>query len=283
MLSRDIATTLGGRYWVNEVYPYDFGEYLRAHGMSLSKHWQVGGEKNDVARMFDDYFHYGGFPELTNVVAKRAWLTGIYNKIFFSDIVVRNNVRNEAALRMTIRRLAESVKQPLAYNRISNLIKTTGTSTNPGTVMNYVNFLQEACMVFSLENYATKSVEKETVKKHYFVDNGLLNLFLVDPETSLLENIVAVALHKRYGDGLYFYNKNIEVDFYVPEARLGIQVCYNLTDSRTVKREVESLVRLKKAYSLDRMLIVSRDEEQTIDIAGEKIEVVPVWQWLLAS
>ena len=139
MLSRDIATTLGGRYWVKEVYPYDFEEYLRAHNVELPRHWQLSSAQDDVARMFDDYFYFGGFPELTHVTAKRAWLTGIYNKIFFSDVVVRNGVRNEEALRMTIRRIAESVKQPIAYNRISNLIKSTGISTNPGGVMNFVH------------------------------------------------------------------------------------------------------------------------------------------------
>ena len=86
MLSRDMATTLGGRYWIKDIYPYDFSEYLRAHDVQLPKHWNVGKTKNDVARLFNDYFYYGGFPELTHVVAKRAWLTNIYSKIFFSDI-----------------------------------------------------------------------------------------------------------------------------------------------------------------------------------------------------
>lgn len=40
---------------------------------------------------------------------------------------------------------------------------------------------------------------------------------MIDPETSLLENMMAVALHKRYGDNLYYYNKNVEVDFYIPD------------------------------------------------------------------
>lgn len=51
------------------------------------------------------------------------------------------------------------------------------------------------------------------MKKHYFIDNGLINLFLVDPETSLLENLCAIHLHKKYGDEVYYYNKGIEVDF----------------------------------------------------------------------
>ena len=281
MLSREIATTLGGRYWIKDVYPFTFAEYLRAKGIALPNHWQIGSWKNDVARMFNDYFYFGGFPELTGVVAKRAWLTGIYNKIFFSDVVVRNGIRNEEALRMTIRRLADNVKQPVAYNRISNLVKSTGISTNPGSVMNYVQNLQEACLIFSLENFATKFVEKETVKKHYFVDNGLLNLFLVDPNTSLLENIVAVSLHRRFGNGVYFYNKNIEVDFYLPESGMGIQVCYSLHDEQTVQREAEALLLMKKAVGLNRMLIITRTDAQTIHYKGEQIEAVPVWQWMM--
>lgn len=281
MLSRDIATTLGGRYWVKEVYPYDFEEYLRAHNVELPRHWQLSSAQDDVARMFDDYFYFGGFPELTHVVAKRAWLTGIYNKIFFSDVVVRNGVRNEEALRMTIRRIAESVKQPIAYNRICNLIKSTGISTNPGGVMNFVRYLQDACMVFTVENYATKFVERETVKKHYFVDNGLLNLFLVDPDSSLLENIVAIALHKRYGEELYYYNKNVEVDFYIPSEETGVQVCYGLNDEQTLRREADALVKLKKAFGLKQLLIISRNDELVMQYSGEEIKVMPVWKWLL--
>lgn len=282
MLSREIATTLGGRYWVKDIYPYDFGEYLKAHNLLLPKHWDTGRTKHDVARLFNDYFYYGGFPELTDVVAKRAWLTNIYSKIFFSDIIVRNGVRNEDALRMTIRRLAESVMHPIAYNRISNLIKSTGTSTTPGAVMNYVRYLQDACLVFSLENHATKFVDKETVKKHYFVDNGLLNLFLVKPDTMLLENIVAVALHKRYGDNLYYYNKNVEVDFYIPDEAFAVQVCHDLTEEQTLQREVNALLRLKKSIGLERMLIITRDEERMLEFSGEKIEAIPVWRWLLS-
>ena len=54
----------------------------------------------------------------------------------------------------------------------------------------------------------------------------------MDPETSLLENLVAVTLKKRYGDGFYFYHRNIEVDFYLDEAHKAIQVSYSLKIQR---------------------------------------------------
>ena len=125
-------------------------------------------------------------------------------------------------------------------------------------------------------------MDKETVKKHYFVDNGLLNLFLVKPDTMLLENIVAVALHKRYGDNLYYYNKNVEVDFYIPDEAFAVQVCYDLTEEQTLQREVNALLRLKKSVGLERMLIITRDEERMLEFSGEKIEAIPVWRWLLS-
>ncbi len=283
MLSRDIATTLGGRYWVMNVYPFSFEEFLEAHDVRLKKHWQLSKQCAEVERLFTNYFYFGGFPELTSVIDKRAWITGIFQKIFFSDVMVRNGVRNENALRMTIRKLADSVKQPTAYNRINNLVASTGVKTNVQSVIHYVGYLKDSCLVFSLENYVSKFVEKETSKKHYFIDNGLLNLFLVDSETSLLENLCAIHLYKKYGDELYYYNKGIEVDFYIPSERLAIQACYDMKDDTTVEREKGALVKLANHLDIQRALIITRDSESVIEKEGLKIEVLPVWKWLLAE
>ena len=219
---------------------------------------------------------------MERVAAKRAWLTGIYNKIFFSDIIVRNGIRNEEALRMTVQRLAMSVKQPIAYNRIANLVKSTGVNTSATSVMDFVRCLREACLLFSLENYATKFVEKETIKKHYLVDNGLLSLFLTDPETSLLENICAVHLYRLYENDVYFYNKNVEVDFYLPTQATAIQVSYSLAEVETEERETQALLKLSQHIELNRLIIVTRDEERTLSLSnGMQVEVTPIWKWLL--
>ena len=280
MLSRDIATTLGGRYWVKDVYPYSFPEFLEANGVVLKKNWQFGKQATIVERLFDLYFHFGGFPELTSVVDKRGWLTGIFQKIFFCDVVVRNGVRNEDALRMTIRKLAENVKQPTAYNRFANLVNSTGIKTNPQSIINFINYLKDSCLVFSIENFASKFVEKETKKKHYFIDNGLLNIFLTDPETSLLENIVAIHLYKKYKQDLYFFNKDFEVDFYVPEEGLAVQVSYNLSDPTTLDCEKSALVKLARLHGVKRALIITRSQEGYFEEEGVRIEVKECGEWM---
>ena len=233
MLSRDIETVLGGRYLDIKVFPYSFEEYLKANGVVLSKGWQYGRKANELQRHFRTYFEWGGFPELVNFREKRIWLNSLYNRIFFNDLVVRHKVKNEDALRLCVRRLAESVMQPCSLNRLCNLVKSTGASCSPSTVMEYVRYLQESCLLVSLDNYASKFVEKETIKKHYFVDNGLMHLFVNNPDTLLLENLCAITLYKKYGSGLYYFNKGIEVDFFVPEEGLGIQASYRMSDEAT--------------------------------------------------
>lgn len=281
MLSRDIETVLGGRYLSVHVFTYSFEEYLKAIGISVSGGFQYGRKANELQRHFRTYFEWGGFPELVNFREKRVWLNSLYNRIFFNDLVVRHKVKNEDSLRMCIRRLAESVMQPCSLNRLSNLVKSTGMPCSPSTVMEYVRYLKESCLLISLDNYASKFVDKETVKKHYFIDNGLLHLFINNPDTALLENLCAINLYKRYGKGVYYFNRNIEVDFYVPDEKLAIQASFRMSEEATLEREIKALVALHGLYETERNLIITYEDEGIMERDGIKIEIIPVWKWLL--
>lgn len=282
MLSRDIHTTLGGRFTDEKIYPYSFAEYLGAQGIVLGREWAFGSERFTVYQMLEQYMLWGGFPELLLYRNKRRWLNDVYEKILLNDIILRNRIKNEMALRMTLKRLAESVTKPIAYNRIANLIKGTGTSTTTASVIQYVEAAKDAYVVLALENYASKFVERETVKKHYFVDNGLLSIFLTGTESPLLENLCAVHLFRKYGDRLYYYSRNSEVDFYVPDEKYAVQACVTLSDADTKDREVSALMKLDRLENLERVVIVTRDEWESIPISGGRIiEVLPVAEWLL--
>lgn len=285
MLSRDIATTLGARYFDEKIYPYSFKEYLGAKGIILEDNWEYGKQRNLVQLQFEEYFKWGGFPELLLYQNKRHWLNGLYEKIVLGDVIQRNNIKNEYGLRLAIKRLAENVMQPTAYNRLANMVKSTGASTSTASIIDYVRLIKDACLMFSLDNYASKFTEKETAKKHYFTDNGLLSIFLTDSKSPLLENLVAITLNKKYNHDaemphLYYYNRNIEVDFYVPKEGLAFQVSYSLEDADTHKRETSALVALHQLHPLRKAVIITYDEEETIEAEGLQIEVIPIWKWL---
>ena len=282
MLSREIATTLGGRYWNADVYPYSFFEYLKAKNITLATNWMYGKQSAEVSKLFNDYFSFGGFPELVDIIAKRAWLNDVYSKIFFSDLIVRNKIRNEEAMGLLVKRLAEGVKQPVSHTRLANLISTAGIKISKATIIDFIKYLKESCLLFPLENYAAKFAERNSNMKYYFIDNGLLHIFLTDANTSLLENIVAIQLYKKYGNEVYFYNQNIEVDFIIPEQKTAYQVSYSLMDENTYQRETEALIKLNTVFPMEQMYIITKDEERTIaHEKGINIEVIPVWKWLL--
>lgn len=281
MLSAEIATTLGGRYMVQHVFPFSFPEYIHANGIDISNPNYVYHFTREIARNFETYFHFGGLPETIRINDKRSWLSGLYQKIFLGDIVMRHQVRNDFALRVLVRKLAESVRQPSSFTRLANVVSSTGKKISVDTLIDYMDYLKESWLIFSLENYAAKLTEKESNKKYYFVDNGLLNLLLVDPLTSLLENQVAIGLYRLYGDKLYYYQQKTEVDFYVDEDKIAVQACYSLQNTDTRAREIDALVKMSKSIDIKQCIIVTKDDEETIEADGITIEVIPLWKWLL--
>ena len=96
---------------------------------------------------------------------------------------------------------------------------------------------------------------------------------------------MAIDLIERYRkeeeDSVFFYHKNVEVDFYVPDEALAVQASYSIDDPMTCEREVRALRKLAETFPVRRAVIVTYDEERTITGEGLEIEVLPVWKWLL--
>lgn len=286
MLSSEISTTLGGRYIIREVFPFSFPEYLKWNKTLLAKNWEYDSEiRLDVVKSFDTYFHFGGFAETFPLVNKREWINSLYLKILVGDIIVRNKIRNGNAIRLLARKLAESVMQPTTQTRLLNIIKSSGNSVGRNTVAEYLEYMNEAYLTFNVSNYVDSLSDRATNCKRYYFDNGLLNNFLYEGEPRLLENIVAIDLIRRYrngeDDGVFFYNRGVEVDFFVPDVSLAVQVSYTIEDVMTREREVRALVKLAQTFDVKNAVIITRDEETTIVQEGLLIAVIPVWKWLL--
>ena len=284
MLSGDIQTTLGGRYQVVDVYPYNLQEFLIVNNIDFAKNTLLTTTgKAEMLRYFNNYFYFGGFPEGATLSAKRDYLTGVYQKIFLGDIATRHSVGNVFALKILFKKLAESVRQPISFTRLANIVSSTGAKISTNTIINYIDYAKDAWLITPIQNLAGKISDKESNPKYYFTDNGILNLFLLDGNTALLENLVAISLLRKYGRNgeVYFYNSGVEVDFYVPETQLAIQACYSLSDVETCDREVNALLQLAKRIEVKKMLIITKDEERQILADGIKINVLPIWKWLL--
>lgn len=285
MLSREISSTLGGRYLTKEIRPFSFSEYLEYHNIHLPQHWELSPIRADVVRLFSDYFYYGGLSEVFDIQDKKSWLQSLYQKILYSDIVMRKGVRNERSLRLLIRKLADSVMQPTAIKRLQDILQGDGTKITRDTIGSYLDYLHESYLTFGISSFTDSISQRESVKKRYFYDNGILNLFLFLPETKLLENLVAIKLYNKYGDDLYYYNKNVEVDFCVPNDGLLIQASYRMIDEATRNREIGALQKLSKFIKPQRCIIVTYDQEEIIQSndLDVQIEVIPAYKFMLMA
>ena len=289
MLSKEIMSELGGRYLPVEVYPFSFKEYLSYIGVPYDELSLTATEsKARFMKAYSDYITWGGLPEAINLPVKRSYLSSVYQKIYLGDIVQRNGISNSKLLQLMIKKMAESVMQPMSYNRISKILSSISGKISVPTVSSYVSFSEEAWLLLRLRNIASAFVEKESVCKYYFIDNGLISLQLLDSAPILLENMVALSLFRRYGhdednERVFFYNSNIEVDFYVPEDELAIQVSYSLTDADTLAREAGALAKLPNVHPCRRRVIITYDEEGTLTDKQGSIEVIPCWKWLLSE
>lgn len=285
MLSSQIASTLGGRYFIQHVSPYRFDEYLDALGQPHNEAaLYTTSEMGKIARHFDSFYRDGGFPEALRYESPRTYVEGVYQKVLLGDIASRNQVRNPDALRVLMKKVAETVRSDVTYSSLHNILKNIGYSISKDTLIAYLEYAKKAYLIFDIRNAVAKFVERESNPKYYFSDNGLLGLFLFDRDTALLENEVAVALRDMYGDDLHYLKskKNgIDIDFFLPEAKYAIQVAHSIADSAR-KREIENLVKLHRlSPEVERLIIVTKEGEELVEVEDCTIEVIPAWKFLL--
>ena len=284
MLSSEIASTLGGRFMVVKIFPYSFQEYINAGNLTIDYTNVISTKDRAVImNLYNQYVEFGAFPELVDIRNKRDYLKSIYQTIYLGDIITRNKITNDFAIRLILKKVAESIMKPLSYNRLVNILKSTGAAIGKQTVINYMGFIVDSYILFTIQNYAAKLVEKETAPKYYFMDTGLLGLFLIDGKTAQLENLVAIELIRRYGnENVFYFEKNVEIDFYMPNEKLAIQVSYSVLDNiDTMDREVNAFKKLNNYIPDTKCMIITNSEESELDVDGIKIPVVPVWKWLL--
>jgi predicted AAA+ superfamily ATPase len=282
MLSSEIASTLGGRYVNKEILPLSFSEFLSFQNKKFSPNAIYSDERIELKKQYLTYLEFGGFPELLNLENKRDYLSSVYQKLFYGDLIARYKISNPNLLKFLIKKLAESVNNETSVNRIKNLIKSTGVSIGSNTLFDYLNYLESSFLIAPISNYYSKFVEKETNKKYYFLDTGILMLFLNDQDTKLLENQIYIELRRR-GFSPYFLKSKLEVDFYVPEENLLIQVSYTISDPETRKREIKALELAMKSLGITESLIITIDEREIIKTDQGTIRVIPAFEWLLKS
>ena len=286
MLSSEMEARLGGRYLSKVIMPYNFKEYLTARQIPYNDEALYTSKGiGRLKKASEELMHDGGFPESLDFIDKRVYVENVYQKVLLGDIALRNDIRKVTGLRILMKKIAETICSEISYSKLYRVVNGIGVKISKDSIISYIEYAKQAYLLFSLENYFAKFTERESTPKYYFEDNGLLNLFLINKDTALLENIVAVALKRSCREAFYYLKSektSIDIDFYVQEEATAIQVAYSILETAAYDREVNNLLKLADSFpEAKRLCIVTLGEEKIIQQHGVKIEVIPLYRFLL--
>jgi predicted AAA+ superfamily ATPase len=294
LFSKELATHLTGRHRVYEVFPYSFREFLRMKNTPIDEAGIYSTKaKSILSAAFNEYFELGGFPEIPLVVNKKAYLQDLYDKVLFQDIAMRHGVRYIKTLKDIAQYVAVNYSSKLSYQNIKNAFSLGSIHT----IKNYIQYMQDAYIFFSVEAFSNKVKEKIRLpRKMYGVDTALIRALSTSGQRNegrLLENLVYVELLRRRKNPSYFADpqNKYEVDFVCMDETNGsetelIQICSDLRVAETKERELRALQSAKKSLGKNRnlkMTIITMDYRGIEQVSGTDIECLPAWEWLLGG
>lgn len=292
VMPSELSTSLRGRSLNRVVLPFSFKEFLRAKGPK----YEFGGEKDYYSpkrksifkKAFNEYLYHGGFPEIVleeDEKLKEEMLREYYSTIFNKDIIETFNVDNVEALEDFIKMRIDNFGCLMSFTQSRNNLKSIGHRVGKTTLSKYFSYANEAFLLFQVERYVHSSKKRKRYpRKVYPIDTGLVNAVrfnFSDELGSALETLVFLEL-KRRGKTVFYSTGDGECDFLLEEKGElveAVQVTWSLED--TQEREVSGLIEAMEQHGIEKGLILTEDEKDTLDTDKGEVEVLPAWLWML--
>ncbi|MBO4728008.1 MAG: ATP-binding protein [Spirochaetaceae bacterium] len=288
LLSGELATHLTGRHMTIELFPFSFNEYCVFKNIS-TLHGTTK-EKGLLEAAFDEYLHEGGFPEMLKLSRKQTYINTLVNNILTNDIEKRYSIKYKTAFENIANHLLNNSPSKINYADLKNEFGLNSDHT----AENYVNYTKNAYLLAGLHKYSTKSKIRIRDEKAYAVDVALMN----NRENAMsgenlgwrLETIVYIELLRRFRPqecDIYYYEETAgETDFVVCRGNSVIQliqVSYDISNPKTLKREIKGLMLASAKTKCSNLLLITNSEEKTITTDNKTISVVPAYSWLVTD
>ncbi|MGB9628573.1 MAG: ATP-binding protein [Thermodesulfobacteriota bacterium] len=288
LLSQELSTHLTGRYVQFQIFPFSFLEFLQAKEFVIDKTLELKERQGLLLGLLDQYLEEGGYPEIVvKGIDAKHYLTTLFESILFKDIVKRYSVRYPKMLSDLAQYLVTNHSNEFSYTKLKNTLGLRSVHT----IENYLKYLTEAFLIFTLDRFSFKFKEQiRSPKKIYGYDTGLINAtkFRTGKDLGrLMENLVAVELLRRKANFYYYKSVNgKEVDFIIQQGQKVsqlIQVCYNIDDYATRKREMNSLIKAGKELGCKDFIILTWEYKAEENYENHKIKFLPLWRWLISQ
>ena len=265
MLSGDLATHLSGRYIEFKISSLTYSGFLQFHNLP----------NNNTSLL--KYIRYGGLPYLINIELNDnlvyGYLKSIYNTIILKDVIARYNIRDIAFLERLVEYLSDNLGSYVSSKKIADFLKSQGISLSVNTVLNYLQFLNNAFFIQKVQRYDIHGKKRfEINDKFYFGDLGLKHSIIPYNSNDIGKVFENLVYNQLVSKGYIVYVgklKNMEIDFIANKNGITkyIQVAYLLPDEKVRQREFGNLLKIKDNYE---KIVISADELLSGDYKGIK-------------
>ena len=285
MLSRELATHLTGRHVQIELYPFSFNEFLKYNELSdLNKSNPSTREIAMIKNLLNDYTELGGFPEVRKLTNKKRYLRDLFDKIVQRDIVQRYKIRQISAFKELSVVMLNYFSSLFSFNKLKNSLNFNSINT----VKDFLYYLEETYLLSYINRHSFKIREEiRSPRKVYSIDPGMITAMStsMNPDRGKkIENLVFLHEKRKGNDLTYYQNGNSEVDFVSKdrENRIAlIQVASDISDQTTYEREIKALMNARDVFTNAELLLITENNEDTKQIDGKNIQIIPLWKYLL--
>ncbi|MBL7790366.1 MAG: ATP-binding protein [Chitinophagales bacterium] len=269
LLSKELGTRLTGRYISHELFPFNYSEFL------------VFKKKKDSKSSIESYLIMGGFPEYLKSKNIET-LQYLLRDILYRDIAIRYSIKNTKTLFDIALYLMSNVGKEFSYNSLKKAFDVGSANT----ISDYLHWMEESYLFFYISKFSY-SAKNSSVnpRKVYGIDTGMIqanSLSYTKDKGRLLENLVFLHLRQNQLEIFYFKEKK-ECDFVVFKSKKivhAIQVCEEV-NMDNYQRETEGLLEALMFFKLQKGIIVTKSQRDTLKIGKLTLELIPVNEFIL--
>ena len=287
LLSTELASHLTGRHHKIELFPFSFKDWCVINDLDYTR--LTTKNRGLLSKAYEDYFHQGGFPELLSGEENpKEYISTLIDNIITQDIKKRYKIRNIDALKKLAHHILNETPTIIVKDNLQDAIGIKSEQT----LANYLLYLNQTYLISTISKYSSKSRERSRGEKSYAIDVAFMdkrdNAFSGDNLGWRLETIVYLELLRRKAttdnDIYYFKSRNAEADFVVCDKNRTLavyQVSYDVSSEKTRKREIKGCIAGAKGTKCDNIFLITDHESGIIEEQGYKIQVIPIWEWLV--
>ena len=148
LLSGELATHLTGRHITFELFPFNFNEFLKFQDRIYKQ--ITTKERAELFRLLQEFLQNGGFPEYFKF--GRKIVREVYDNIITKDVLRRGKIKKRLNSKKVANFLINNFSKEFSFRSLKSITLIKHLST----LSKWINLLQEAYLIFTIERFSFK-------------------------------------------------------------------------------------------------------------------------------